>query len=81
MEELCDYLGNQELHQDVIAVIEENRLTGMDFVELSSAHLKELFPVLGTRMAVQRLVASLAPKSAEQLPRSTLGPTNVSKIS
>ncbi len=62
--ELSNYLADQGQHQDVLTAVEVNRLTGADFLELTSSHLKELFPVLGARMSVQRLISSFTSKPA-----------------
>ncbi len=53
-------------HADVVLCVQENRLTGADFVELTSDQLKELFPVMGTRMAIQRLIAAVTPPTDKQ---------------
>ena len=58
-EKLCKYLTDQGQSQDVITAVEENKLTGIDFLELTTLHSKELVPVLGPRMSVQRLIISL----------------------
>ena len=69
VEELCDFLTDQGQHQDVVTAVVENRLTGRDFLELTSDHLKELFSVLGTRMSVQRLISSLSPQPVPDKPQ------------
>ena len=60
LEDLCDYLTDQRLHEEVITTIRENRITGKHFVELTDELLREMFPCVGARMALSRLIGSLA---------------------
>ena len=74
VEELCSYLADQGLDSDVMSILRDSKITGLDFLELSKDLLKELFPVVGVRMSVSRLLSSLTPKPAEIPLTSTLPP-------
>ena len=58
-EELCDYLNGKTLDPEAVDTVRQNRLSGATFLELSKEHLKELFPVVGDRIAVSKLLESL----------------------
>lgn len=58
-EELCDYLDGKGLDPEAVDTVRQNRLSGATFLELSKEHLKELFPVVGDRIAVSKLLESL----------------------
>ena len=58
-EELCDYLDGKGLDPEAVDAVRQNRLSGATFLELSKEHLKELFPVVGDRIAVSKLLESL----------------------
>ena len=62
-DQLCDFLVERHVNYDVIFTVRENFLVGRDFIDLTEDHLKELFPAVGSRMAVSRLVKSLQPDS------------------
>lgn len=76
--ELADWLQTQnseELNEDIITTIETSRINGKTFVDLNERDLAELFPILGDRKAISRLVASLKPTSLQP---QLLAPRNVS---
>ena len=56
---ITDYLNSKDLDPEAIDTIKQNRLSGATFLELSKEHLKELFPVVGDRIAVSKLLESL----------------------
>lgn len=58
-DELCDYLKCKDLDPEAVETVKQNRLSGATFLELSKEHLKELFPVVGDRIAVSKLLESL----------------------
>ena len=58
-EDLCDYLNTKGLDPEAIDTVKKNRLSGATFLELSKEHLKELFPIVGDRIAVSTLLESL----------------------
>ncbi len=66
VEDLCHYLVDQKQHADVVSAMQDNRITGNDFLELSKDQLKELFPILGTRMSVARLLSVWTARTDEQ---------------
>ncbi len=55
--ELCTIIIG--LGSEVVDVIQRNRLTAATFLELSSEHLKELFPIVGDRISVTKLLQEL----------------------
>ena len=63
-EDLCDYLNTKGLDLEAIDTVKQNRLSGATFLELSKEHLKELFPVIGDRIAVSKLLESLKVSSS-----------------
>lgn len=58
-DDLCDYLNSKGLDPEAVDTVKQNRLSGATFLELSKEHLKELFPVVGDRIAVSKLLESL----------------------
>ena len=65
-EDLCDYLDTKGLDSEVVDTVKKNRLNGATFMELSKEHLKELFPVIGDRIAVTKLLESLKVSSSHE---------------
>ena len=53
-EELA-YLEQEGLDSDVIETLRSNKISGSSFLELSLEDLKELFPIVGDRIAVKKL--------------------------
>lgn len=52
--ELSSWLEDKEdITEDIITVVETNRVNGKTFVDLSDDDLKELFSLFGDRKAVQ----------------------------
>ena len=58
-EDFTSYLERQGLSSDIVDVITKNRLTAATFLELSSEHLKELFPIVGDRISVSKLLQDI----------------------
>ena len=54
-EELASYLEQEGLDSDVIETLRSNKISGSSFLELSLEDLKELFPIVGDRIAVKKL--------------------------
>ena len=57
--ELREYLVThlrEEVEQESIGVIETHRVSGKIFLELDDSDLKEMFPRIGERKAVKRLL-------------------------
>ena len=62
VDELCNWLeGKEDITTDTIATMEGNRINGRTFIDLNENDLKEMFPVLGDRKAVERTVKSIKP--------------------
>ena len=62
--ELRDWLENKDdITEDILDVLQTNRVNGRTLVELTENDLKEFFPILGDRKALQRIVTSLKPKA------------------
>ena len=57
-EELCEYVEKQ-LELEAVDIIRKNRLSGASFLQLTCDHLKEMFPVIGDRIPVTRLLDQL----------------------
>ena len=61
--ELRDWLETKDdITEDILDTLETNRVNGRTLIELTENDIKELFPVLGDRKAVQRVVDSLKPQ-------------------
>ena len=61
--ELRDWLETKDdITGDILDSLETNRVNGRALIELSENDLKELFPILGDRKAVQRVVDRLKPQ-------------------
>ncbi len=58
--ELRDWLETKD--EDILEILETNRVNGRILIELTEEDIKELFPVLGDRKAVQRVVDRLKPQ-------------------
>ena len=56
VKELSDYLINEGLHEDVVAAIYDNRITGAILVNLTESDLKELAPTIGDRVTLRKLI-------------------------
>ena len=56
VEEFGDFLQQKNLPEDVISIISDNELTGLDFLSLTDEQIKELFPVMGRRLMILRLI-------------------------
>ena len=56
VEELSNYLCNKGLHEDVVAAIHDNKITGAIFVCLTKSDLKELAPTIGARITLRNLI-------------------------
>ena len=56
VEEFNDFLQQKNLPEDVISIISDNELTGLDFLSLTDEQIKELFPVMGRRLMILRLM-------------------------
>lgn len=54
-DELSDYLFDK-VSETVLLKLRQEKICGMDFVNLSDGQLKELFPVMGERMLVSRII-------------------------
>ena len=60
--DLCNWLeAKEDITTEIITNMETNRVNGRTFVDLNEADLREMFPALGDRKAVQRIVHSTNP--------------------
>ena len=55
-DDLCSYLERQDLEKEAVDTIRSNRISGAAFLELTPEHLKELFPVVGDRISVNKIL-------------------------
>ena len=61
--ELRDWLETKDdITEDILDTLETDRVNGRTLFELIENDIKEIFPVLGDRKAVQRVVDSLKPQ-------------------
>lgn len=65
VDELCDVLSNKGLSEEVVAAIETNKVSGKAFLALTDEHLKEMFPLIGERIAVKEQIVALGGRAAE----------------
>ena len=68
---LCERLKAEGIDDGVISVVQVNKITGADFLELDSDLLKELFPVVGNRLAVARCIKKWTSKVEADPPQCT----------
>ena len=57
--ELCEWLSEKvkdDVQEESIEVLRQNRVNGRSFLEVTDEDLKELFPLIGERKAVARVV-------------------------
>ena len=59
-EQLCEFLSKQGVDDDALPIFRQQRIRGADFINLKDDELKELFPIMGIRLSVARLVRALA---------------------
>lgn len=79
-DELRAYLTDRlqlEVSVDSLAALEENRVSGRTFLELREEDLKELFPLIGERRAVERLIGSYRPNEVNLTCRVCTGAITV----
>ena len=53
---LGQYLTDQGFHEEVVAKFVDNRISGDLLIELEEDDLKEMFPVVGDKMRVRKLL-------------------------
>ena len=66
VEELCDFLSDRGL-DGVVKALETNKVGGRAFLALTDEHLKEMFPLVGERIAVKQQIVELGGRATEQL--------------
>lgn len=66
VEELCDVLSNKGLSEEVVKAIETNKVGGRAFLALTDEHIKEMFPLIGERIAVKQQIVDFGGRAAEQ---------------
>lgn len=60
VDELCDFLVEQNQEADVIETLKRNRVSGSSFLGLTKEHLKELFPSsIGDRITLSQLLEKI----------------------
>lgn len=55
-EDFAAYLGDNNLHEDVISNIIYNQVTSSIFLDLTENDLKELAPAVGDRVALRKIL-------------------------
>lgn len=62
VEELKEFLLFKELDDDVVETISKNKIGGKEFMALTDDLLREMFPIVGERVKVKRLIDELSGK-------------------
>jgi len=57
--DLGEYLMHCGCHEDIVATIISNRITGELLMELREEDLKELFPAVGDRMTIRKILSNI----------------------
>lgn len=57
--DLGQYLTEQGLHEDAVATIVDNRISGELFMDLTGENLKDMFPIVGDRMSVHKILQNI----------------------
>ncbi len=65
-DELFDYMLEKNVSEEAITAVREEKLVGIDFLELSDDEAKELFPTMGVRKSICRLISSLNGKDSQR---------------
>lgn len=55
-DDLGQYLTDNGCHEEVVSTIISNRINGELLLELQEEDLKEMFPVLGDRMTIRKIL-------------------------
>ena len=62
-DELSDYLKKtNQLSNSAIEILQENRVDGVIFLELTDNDLREIIPTLGDRKHLLKIIATYQPK-------------------
>ena len=61
-EDFGDFLMKQGFHEDMVSAVTANRICGQTFIEMSDKDIKEVFPVIGDRIRVRKLLKSVIPQ-------------------
>ena len=62
VEELCDFVASTgNVSEGGLQNFQKNLICGSTFFDLDATDLKELFPLIGDRKAVQKLIVSYHP--------------------
>ena len=62
--QLCDEFLADRVDEDVISTIRRHKITGDFFLSLDEDQLVELFPIIGDRMAVRKLINEIKREDA-----------------
>ena len=54
--DLGEYLMAQGIHENVVAVFNDNRICGKIFMELGEDELREMLPIIGDRLRIRKLL-------------------------
>ena len=64
--ELCSFLQEAGIHEDVVKSFSENRINGLGFFSLTEDEFNELIPMIGDRVTVRRLKQKLETAAVQQ---------------
>ena len=59
VDEFADYLEEEGIGEEVVKSFKENKICSATFLELQNDELKELVPVVGSRVKVRKLLENV----------------------
>lgn len=62
VEELSEFLLFKELDDDIVETLSKNKIGGEEFIALTDDLLRELFPIIGERVKVRKLIDEFSGK-------------------
>ena len=69
VEELSEFLLLKELDDDIVDTLSKNKIGGKEFMALTDDLLREMFPIVGERVKVRKLIDEFSGKSEEVRPQ------------
>ena len=56
VEQLCDYLREEDVDEAILINIKKHKIDGSLFVQLSDEYLREIAPLLGDRLQLKNII-------------------------
>lgn len=69
VEELSEFLLFKELDDDIVDTLSKNKIGGKEFMALTDDLLREMFPIVGERVKVRKLIDEISGKPEEVRPQ------------